>query len=98
MGTMQLTAADVVLVTGGASGLGAATARALARTGARVVIIDLPGAPGEELVAELGSGASFAPADVRDDAQVQHAIDIAAGFGALRVAVNCAGIGTPGRI
>ena len=91
---MQLTPNDVALVTGGASGLGAATARALARAGARVVLIDLPSALG----AEPDSGMVFAPADVRDEEQVQAAVDTAAALGPLRVVVNCAGIGTPGRI
>ncbi len=95
---MQLTSADVVLVTGAASGLGAASARALARTGAKLVIVDLPTAPGADLTAEFGAGAVFAPADVRDEEQVQAAVDTAAGLGPLRVVVNCAGIGTPGRI
>jgi NAD(P)-dependent dehydrogenase (short-subunit alcohol dehydrogenase family) len=91
---MQLTSSDVALVTGGASGLGAATARLLARAGARVVIVDLPNAPR----AEAGSDLVFAPADVRDEEQVQAALDTATAFGPLRVVVNCAGIGTPGRI
>ena len=91
---MQLTPNDVALVTGGASGLGAATARALARTGARVVLIDLPSALG----AEPDSGMVSAPADVRDEEQVQAAVDTATALGELRVVVNCAGIGTPGRI
>ena len=95
---MQLTSADVALVTGGASGLGAATARALATTGARVVVVDLPSAPGAELVADLGDGAVFAPADVRDEDQVRAALETAVSNGPLRVVVNCAGIGTPGRI
>ncbi len=91
---MQLTPNDVALVTGGASGLGAATARALARSGARVVLIDLPSALG----AEPDSGMVFAPADVRDEEQVQASVDTATALGQLRVVVNCAGIGTPGRI
>ncbi|HET9649079.1 MAG TPA: SDR family NAD(P)-dependent oxidoreductase [Microlunatus sp.] len=95
---MQLTSVDVVLVTGGASGLGAATARRWARRGARVVMVDLPGTPGADLAAELGARARFAPADVRDEAEVQAAIDDAIQLGPLRVVVNCAGVATPGRI
>lgn len=95
---MQLTSADVVLVTGGASGLGAATVRALAASGAKIVIVDLPSAPGADLVAELGQVARFVGADVRDEGQVQAAVNAATGLGSLRVVVNCAGIGTPGRI
>jgi NAD(P)-dependent dehydrogenase (short-subunit alcohol dehydrogenase family) len=89
---------DVVLVTGGASGLGAATARAMAAGGAAVVIVDLPSSAGADLAAELGERAAFAPADVRDEHSVQAAIDVAAGMGALRVAVSCAGVATPGRV
>jgi NAD(P)-dependent dehydrogenase (short-subunit alcohol dehydrogenase family) len=95
---MQLTSADVVLVTGGASGLGAATARALAASGAQTVIVDLPSAPGADLVAALGERSRFAAADVRDEDEVQAAVDLAGSLGPLRVVVNCAGIGTPGRI
>jgi NAD(P)-dependent dehydrogenase (short-subunit alcohol dehydrogenase family) len=93
---MRLSARDVVLVTGGASGLGEATVRRVVAAGARAVIVDLPSSAGERLAAELG--ARFAAADVRDEAQVQAAVDAAAELGALRVAVNCAGVATPGRI
>ena len=95
---MQLTSADVVLITGGASGLGAATAGALAESGVQVVIVDLPSAQGAHLVGELGARSRFVPADVRDEEQVRAAVDAASSLGPLRVAVNCAGIGTPGRI
>ena len=87
----------VALVTGGASGLGAATVRALHAAGAGVVIVDLPQSPGAELAAELGQRAVFSPADVRDEAQVAAAIAAAAELGTLRVAVTCAGVATPGR-
>jgi NAD(P)-dependent dehydrogenase (short-subunit alcohol dehydrogenase family) len=88
----------VALITGGASGLGEATARRLHAEGAHVVIVDLPSSPGETLAADLGEHAQFAPADVRDEAQVQAAIDAARELGTLRIAVNCAGVGTPGRV
>ena len=92
---MQLTDTDVVLVTGGASGLGAATVESVLAAGARAVIIDLPEAvaalPVRERVTALG-------ADVRDEDQVQAAIDAAQQAGVLRVVVNCAGVATPGRI
>ena len=93
---VRLTGGDVVLVTGGASGLGAATVRALLAEGASVVIMDLPGSPGAALAAELGDRVRFAAADVRDEDQVAAAIATAAELGTLRVAVNCAGVATPG--
>ena len=92
---MQL-AGTVALVTGGASGLGLATATALSEAGAAVVVVDLPSSPGEARAAELGG--AFVATDVTDPDQVQAAVDQASSMGPLRVAVNCAGIGTPGRV
>ena len=86
---MKLTG-SVALVTGGASGLGAATARRLAAGGARVVIVDRDETRGAPLAAELGG--TFARADVTEPAQVEAAIAAAAGLGPLRVAVSCAGV------
>ena len=83
----------VALVTGGASGLGLATAKALAAAGARVVILDLPTSAGAERAAELGDTARFAAADVRSEDDVAAALDVADELGTLRVAVNCAGTG-----
>ncbi|HEX7462923.1 MAG TPA: SDR family NAD(P)-dependent oxidoreductase [Dermatophilaceae bacterium] len=95
---MQINASTVALVTGGASGLGEATTRRLHESGSAVVILDLPSSRGEALAAELGDRVSFSPADVRDEAQVQAAIAVASDLGTLRIVVNCAGIGTPGRV
>ena len=95
---MQITDKTVAVVTGGASGLGGATVRRLVADGAKVVILDLPSSPGAELAAELGDAVRFAPTDVRDEAQVQAAIDIARELGELRIAVTCAGVATPGRV
>jgi NAD(P)-dependent dehydrogenase (short-subunit alcohol dehydrogenase family) len=84
----------IALVTGGASGLGAAVARALVAGGGRVAVLDRPGSDGERLAADLGAQALFAPADVTSEAEVQGAVARAVErFGALHVAVNCAGVG-----
>lgn len=95
---MEITDNTVALITGGASGLGEATARRLLADGARVVLVDLAGGRGEALAEELGDKAAFAPADVRDEDQVRAAIETATGLGELRIVVNCAGVATPGRI
>lgn len=87
-----------VLVTGGASGLGAATARRLAARGARVVVCDLPDSRGPRVAVEIGSHATFAPADVRDEGQVADAVAMAAALGPLRLAVCCAGVAPASRI
>ncbi|HET9626354.1 MAG TPA: SDR family NAD(P)-dependent oxidoreductase [Kofleriaceae bacterium] len=86
---------SVALVTGGASGLGAATARRLAAGGAKVVVVDRDEARGAALASEIGG--AFARADVTDAAQVEAAVAEAAKLGTLRVAVSCAGIGVASR-
>ncbi len=90
----------VALITGGASGLGAATARRLHAAGAAVVLVDLPHAAeaGNALAAELGERALFVAADVTDEDQVRAAIAAAAEHGTLRIVVNCAGVATPGKV
>jgi NAD(P)-dependent dehydrogenase (short-subunit alcohol dehydrogenase family) len=81
------------LVTGGASGLGEATARTLARAGAQVTIVDLDQARGDALAGELGGRAQYVRTDVTDADQAGAAVDAAASTGTpLRLAVNCAGI------
>ena len=95
---MQINDNAVALVTGGASGLGEATVNRLHADGAAVVIVDLPSSAGQARADELGERARFVAADVRDEAQVRAAIDAAAELGTLRVVVNCAGVGTPGRV
>ena len=81
------------LVTGGASGLGRATAEALIRAGAQVTITDLPTSPGEAEAAELGAGTRFVPADITDEATMHQALDAAEERGPLRAVVHCAGRG-----
>jgi NAD(P)-dependent dehydrogenase (short-subunit alcohol dehydrogenase family) len=85
------------LVAGGASGLGEATARALATAGAEVVVADLNAEKGEALAAEIG--ASFVAADVTDAEAVGAAVEQAADLaGGLRISVCCAGIGWAERV
>lgn len=100
----------VALITGGASGLGEATARRLFDAGASVVLVDLPSSAGDAFVAELntrgeapagaqaGNRAVFVPADVTSESEVQAAVDAAVALGPLRIVVNCAGIATPGKV
>jgi NAD(P)-dependent dehydrogenase (short-subunit alcohol dehydrogenase family) len=91
-------ASTVALVTGGASGLGLATARRLVQGGGKVVIVDLPSSDGASVADDLGDAATFVPADVTDAAAVAEAVGVAAELGALNVTVNCAGIGPPARV
>ncbi len=89
----------VALVSGGASGLGAATARMIVSAGGRAVIVDLNEKLGQSLAAELGAAACFVRADVSDPGEVEQAVKAATGaFGALHICVNCAGIGDPQKI
>ena len=88
-----------VLVAGGASGLGAATARQLHAAGAHVVIADLNQETGRALEGELGERARFVRADVTVPEDVADAVDAAAqGPGGLRASVCCAGIGWAERV
>jgi NAD(P)-dependent dehydrogenase (short-subunit alcohol dehydrogenase family) len=91
-------AEGTALVTGGASGLGAATAKVLYDAGAHVVIVDLPSSDGAGAASRLGERARFAAADVTDESQVRAAVGLASSLGPLRVAVNCAGVATPGKV
>ncbi len=87
------------IVSGGASGLGEATVRALHDRGAAVTIADVQQEKGEALAAELGERAAFVATDVTDEAAVKAAVDAAAAaVGGLRIAVSCAGIGWPEKV
>jgi len=82
----------VFLVTGGASGLGAATARMLVEHGGKVVLADVREVEGMAFAAELGANARFCMTDVTDEASVKAAVAAAVEFGELRGLVSCAGI------
>lgn len=89
----------VALISGGASGLGAATARMIAEAGGYVAIADIDAARGSTLAAELGNDALFVETDVADAAAGEAAVNaVVARFGRLDIAVNCAGIAPPQRI
>ncbi|MEU9456133.1 SDR family NAD(P)-dependent oxidoreductase [Streptomyces sp. NPDC048277] len=85
--------AITALVTGGASGLGAATAAAFADAGAKVVITDLPGSPGAETAAAIGGAVRFVPADITDEESLRAPLEAAQEAGNLRAVVHCAGRG-----
>ena len=90
---------NVFIVTGGASGLGAGTARRLASQGGKVLIADLNEAAGVALAEEIGNGARFVRVDVCSESDVQNAVHVAVNeMGGLHGAINCAGIGTPEKV
>lgn len=88
-------AGSAAIVTGGASGLGAATARRLAADGVKVVIVDLQDDLGDAVAGQVNG--AYVRADVTDADQVQSAVETAAEMGPLRILVNCAGIAPPAR-
>ncbi len=95
---MQLTN-KVILVTGGASGLGEACVRLLNQAGAKVVIADLNKEAGTALAVELGTSALFVPTNVVEEDSVQATVQAAVEtFGSLHVLINCAGIGVAERV
>ena len=89
-------AGKVIVVTGGASGLGAATARAASAAGAKVVIADLRDEEGAALAAEIGG--RFVHCDVTNEADAQAVVAAAVALGELRGLVNCAGVATGERV
>ncbi|MGZ5035705.1 MAG: 3-hydroxyacyl-CoA dehydrogenase [Usitatibacter sp.] len=89
----------VFLVTGGGSGLGAATATMLAANGGKVVIADLNEPAGKDLAGFLGGTVRFVKADVTDEASTQAAVDLCvSAFGAIHGLVNCAGVAPGERV
>ncbi len=94
---MDVTAGSAV-VTGGASGLGLATARRLVERGVPTVLLDLPSSAGEERAAELGGDTRFVAADVTDPEQVAAAVEAADAMAPLRTLVHCAGRGGAMRV
>ena len=88
----------VAVVTGGASGIGEAVARAIVAKGGRVAIFDLNESSGTALANELGATAMYAKTDVADEASVIDSIEKTVKiFGAIHICVNCAGIGSANR-
>ena len=89
----------VFVITGGASGLGAAAARQLVKAGGKVVLADLNDKAGPALAAELGASARYVRADVTSEDDCKAAVaEAGKAFGAVHGAVSCAGIGTPGKM
>ncbi len=88
----------VAVITGGASGLGRATAEMIIENGGKVAIFDLNEALAAKTASELGNGTRAYTVNVTDNASVQAAVDaVASDFGAVHINVNCAGIGTAAR-
>jgi len=88
----------VVVVTGGASGLGLASAQRFSRSGAKVLITDLPNSRGLKVAHNLGGGARFVSGDVTSEADMQSVFDAAAEMGPVAATVHCAGRGGTLRI
>jgi NAD(P)-dependent dehydrogenase (short-subunit alcohol dehydrogenase family) len=86
------------VVTGGASGLGRASAERLVSMGAKVIIADLPASNGEAVAADIGGPTRFVPADVTSETDMESVFAAAEGTGPLRAVVHCAGRGGPLRI
>ena len=87
------------IISGGASGLGAGTARRLVDHGAKIVLADLNDKLGNSFAAELGPNARFARTDVSSEADCKAAIELAqSAFGGVNGVVNCAGVGTPSKV
>jgi len=89
----------VAVITGGASGLGAAVVRDMVANGGRAAIFDFDAENGEKLAAELGDAVIFCKTDVADETSVKTAVDqTMSAFGAIHFAVNCAGVASPKKV
>jgi len=89
----------VAIVTGGASGLGKATAQALAQSGAKVALFDMDAENGAKAAAELGGETIFVPVNVADHTSVDDAVEqVRSAFGTVHIVASCAGIGGSTRI
>ena len=95
-----MNAKDVrAVVTGGASGLGLSTVKRIIADGGKAAILDRPNSQGEQVAAELGKAAIFAPADVTKEDAVNAALDRAVeAFGSINACINCAGVGSAMKI
>ena len=90
---------SVAIVTGGASGLGESCVRNLINRGGKVSIFDFAEDRGEKVASELGDAVTFCMTDITDEANVRAAIDkTIEAFGAIHIAVNCAGVGIPAKV
>lgn len=89
----------VVIVSGGASGLGEAVVRDIVAEGGKAAIFDLDAENGKKLAAELGDAVIFCEANVTDEASIQAAVDnTVEKLGAIHVVVNCAGVAMPAKV
>lgn len=89
----------VVVVTGGASGLGEACVRVLVKDGAKVSILDFDEERGKEVASDVGDAVIFCSTDITDEKSVKDAVDkTMKSFGAIHVVINCAGVGTPAKV
>ena len=89
----------IAIVTGGASGLGAANVRLLQAAGAKVAILDVNDSNGQALASRYGNDALFLHTDVTNGIETEANLNrVCDTFGAIHIAINCAGIGTPGRV
>ncbi len=95
----MILANKVVVVTGGASGLGEACARMFVENGSKAALLDLSEDNGNRLANELGKDALFCKTDVTDENEVENALNLTMEkFGAIHIAINCAGTGTPAKV